>query len=70
MVVGVKDSSNMNKVFTLLNVIVIGFISIVGAFKADIKNWEIKADVSKYLLFRAYPNKNTVFKIRLIYSLT
>lgn len=68
MVVGVKDSSNMNKVFTLLNVIVIGFISIVGAFKADIENWEIKADVSyshsEHIL------TNTVNKIRLIYRLT
>ncbi len=49
MVVGVKDSSNMNKAFTLLNIIVIGFISIAGVLKADIKNWEIPVNVSLYL---------------------
>lgn len=44
MVVGVKESAAMNKLFTALNIIVIGFIVVVGAFKADIRNWQLKPE--------------------------
>lgn len=47
MVVGVKDSATTNKIFTLLNIIVIAFIVIVGAFKADFMNWKIVPQVSQ-----------------------
>jgi len=41
MVVGVKESTTLNKLFTGLNIVVIGFIVIVGSLKADINNWMI-----------------------------
>ena len=45
MVIGVKESTAMNKLFTALNIIVIGFIVICGAFKTDVGNWKIDAQV-------------------------
>ena len=41
MVVGVKESSMLNKIFTLLNIGVILFIFISGLFKADLANWKL-----------------------------
>lgn len=45
MVVGVKESSLLNKLFTALNILVILFIVAFGASKLDIKNWQIKPAV-------------------------
>jgi cationic amino acid transporter 3 len=45
MVVGVKESSLLNKIFTALNILVILFIVAFGASKLDIKNWQIKPSV-------------------------
>lgn len=42
MVVGVKDSSLLNKLFTALNILVIAFIVGIGSFRLDINNWQIK----------------------------
>ena len=41
---GVKESSFMNKVFTMLNLSVILFVIVFGATKTDIHNWHIKPD--------------------------
>ena len=48
MVIGVKESTALNKIFTALNIIVIGFIVICGAFKTDVENWKINAQVKIY----------------------
>ena len=45
MVVGVKESSLLNKLFTALNILVILFIVAFGASKLDIQNWQIKPAV-------------------------
>jgi hypothetical protein len=45
MVVGVKESSLLNKIFTALNILVISFIVVSGASKLDSKNWQIKPSV-------------------------
>lgn len=45
MIVGVKESSLLNKLFTLLNIVVIGFIFVSGVFKADLANWELDPKV-------------------------
>lgn len=49
MVVGVKESSLLNKIFTALNIVVIGFIVVCGVIKADIQNWKIEAKVNYFL---------------------
>ena len=56
MVVGVKESTMLNKLFTLLNIVVIVFIFVCGIIKADIANWRIKPEVSKIfrLLYKVF----------------
>lgn len=49
LIIGVKESSTLNSVFTLLNIAVILFIIIAGAIKANFNNWSLK------------PNDNTTF---------
>lgn len=39
---GVKESSFMNKLFTMLNLSVILFVIVAGATKTDTHNWKIK----------------------------
>lgn len=39
MILGVKESAMMNKVFTLLNITVLSFITIIGMTKIDLSNW-------------------------------
>ena len=41
MIVGVKESAMMNRVFVCLNTIIISFIIISGATKANVKNWNL-----------------------------
>nr|CAD7202467.1 unnamed protein product [Timema douglasi] len=38
---GVHESSNINNIFTVVNVAVVLYVIITGAFKADIYNWQI-----------------------------
>ncbi|XP_048478372.1 cationic amino acid transporter 3 [Plutella xylostella] len=42
--VGVKQSSIVNNVFTIINMAVIAFILVAGAFKVDPANWSIPAE--------------------------
>ncbi|XP_045162286.2 cationic amino acid transporter 2-like isoform X2 [Mercenaria mercenaria] len=39
--VGVKESSRFNNLFTAVNLLVVTYIVICGAFKADVNNWEV-----------------------------
>ncbi|KAJ8895292.1 hypothetical protein PR048_000617 [Dryococelus australis] len=41
---GVKESTNVNNIFTILNITVILYVIITGAFKADPKNWSLPKD--------------------------
>ncbi|XP_045162290.2 high affinity cationic amino acid transporter 1-like isoform X2 [Mercenaria mercenaria] len=42
--VGVKESSRFNNLFTAVNLLVVTYIVICGAFKADVHNWHINPD--------------------------
>ncbi|CAB3386521.1 Hypothetical predicted protein [Cloeon dipterum] len=41
---GVKESSNFNNVFTIINLAVVAYVIICGLFKVDIANWSIDID--------------------------
>lgn len=42
--VGVKESSKINNVFTVINLLVVAYTIICGAFKSDFYNWEYPKD--------------------------
>ena len=45
MIIGVKESSFVNKMFTLLNVATLTSICLIGATKVDFSNWNLKTNV-------------------------
>ncbi len=46
MIIGVKESTLMNKIFTFIKVGILTFVIICGATKADFNNWNLKTNVS------------------------
>ncbi len=42
--VGVRESSTMNNIFTGINLFVVSFVFICGAINANFHNWEIKPE--------------------------
>ena len=45
MILGVKESSALNKFFTILNIAVIVFIVAFGAINVDLNNWRLHVNV-------------------------
>ncbi len=41
---GVKESSILNNIFTLLNLVVVTYVVVCGLFKVDFHNWNIPKD--------------------------
>ncbi|XP_059680254.1 cationic amino acid transporter 3 [Gavia stellata] len=41
---GVSESALVNKIFTAVNLVVLGFVIIAGFVKGDIKNWQLSED--------------------------
>lgn len=50
LLIGVKESTFLNKLFTVLNIFIILLIAICGSTKADFNNWKIMPIV-RYFLF-------------------
>ncbi|XP_031713728.1 cationic amino acid transporter 2 [Anarrhichthys ocellatus] len=41
---GVKESTTINKIFTVINILVLVFVAIAGFIKGDISNWQISEE--------------------------
>ena len=41
---GVSESALVNKIFTAVNLVVLGFVIIAGFVKGDIKNWQLSEE--------------------------
>lgn len=41
---GVSESALVNKIFTAVNLLVLGFVIIAGIVKGDIKNWQLSEE--------------------------
>ena len=44
MLFGVKETSFVNNIVTTLIMFIIGFIIVLGSFKADLSNWSLNFD--------------------------
>lgn len=54
MIVGVKESALMNKLFTIFNIVILSFIIVSGATRANFANWSLKIDVSIFILISTH----------------
>ncbi|KAM9227556.1 cationic amino acid transporter 3 isoform 1-T2 [Leptosomus discolor] len=45
---GVSESALVNKIFTAVNLVVLGFVIIAGFVKGDIKNWQLSEDYTNH----------------------
>ena len=59
MIVGVRESAFLNKVFTLFNIIALSFMIIAGATRANPANWHIDITVC-YFMKKIYQYKRDV----------
>ena len=50
LLIGVKESTMVNRVFVCLNITILLFIIIAGATKANANNWHIS--ISEVMLFK------------------
>uniref|UniRef100_UPI003AAC0234 cationic amino acid transporter 2 n=1 Tax=Centroberyx gerrardi TaxID=166262 RepID=UPI003AAC0234 len=55
---GVKESAIINKVFTVVNILVLLFVIVSGFIKGDINNWYISGDT----ILKAYENQSSTNK--------
>ena len=47
MIIGVKESTFLNKIFTSIKVLILLFIIICGTTKVNVDNWRINTNVNK-----------------------
>jgi len=51
MFIGIKESGFLNKFMAVFNVALLLFITIIGATRVDISNWNLKPNVKNSFLF-------------------
>lgn len=56
---GVSESALVNKIFTAVNLLVLGFVIIAGFIKGNIKNWQLTEEDYRHLVYPDVPNEET-----------
>ncbi|XP_032051946.1 cationic amino acid transporter 3 [Aythya fuligula] len=59
---GVSESALVNKIFTAVNLLVLGFVIIAGFIKGNIKNWQLTEEDYRNLVYPDMPNEETRIK--------
>uniref|UniRef100_A0A8C3CYK1 Solute carrier family 7 member 3 n=1 Tax=Cairina moschata TaxID=8855 RepID=A0A8C3CYK1_CAIMO len=59
---GVSESALVNKIFTAVNLLVLGFVIIAGFIKGNIKNWQLTEEDYRHLVYPDVPNEETRIK--------
>lgn len=54
---GVSESALVNKIFTAVNLLVLGFVIIAGFIKGNIKNWQLTEQDYLDLVFPDVPDE-------------
>lgn len=49
MVVGVKESTTLNKIFTIVNIVILSFIIVCGATQVNFSNWQVNTANLKWV---------------------
>jgi len=52
MIIGIRESGLINKLFAVFNIALLLFIIIIGATRADISNWNLRPNVIFFLNFK------------------
>ena len=50
LIIGVRESSTMNNIFTSVNLCVVLFVLICGSIKISFQNWDIKPEEVRYII--------------------
>lgn len=50
---GVKESTTVNKAFTVVNVLVLAFVMVSGFIKGDVRNWRLSVDDLRRMVVHA-----------------
>ncbi|KAH1186556.1 high affinity cationic amino acid transporter 1 [Mauremys mutica] len=56
---GVKESAMVNKIFTCINVLVLGFVMVSGFVKGSVKNWHLTVDDIYNMINDSYRDNQT-----------
>ncbi|KAI6078202.1 Cationic amino acid transporter 3 [Aix galericulata] len=59
---GVSESALVNKIFTAVNLLVLGFVIIAGFIKGNIKNWQLTEEDYRHLVSPDVPDEETRIK--------
>ncbi|KYO28137.1 cationic amino acid transporter 2 [Alligator mississippiensis] len=55
---GVKESTTVNKAFTVVNVLVLAFVMVSGFIKGDVRNWRLSVDDLRRMVVHAASNQS------------
>jgi len=61
MLIGIKESGFINRVFTVFNVVLLLFIIVTGATRGDVSNWNLKPNVRNDCSCSNFGRKSLIF---------